>query len=114
MMVKRTIAQLTPHVAIVLGSVFIMGLAIFLAASLIGGYLITRGIVNSQQHAQLAGAKRECTALKALDQADNGIVFPKVNPEHPSEEALTRLFSGIHRVYDDSGCPAILSGHLPR
>lgn len=108
------LGHIPPRVAAVLGSIFIAGLAIFLAASLVGGYLIANKVVDSQRAAQLAGAKRECASLKALDDSHNGIVFPKVDAAHPSEEALTRLFAGIHRVYANSGCDAILSGHLPR
>lgn len=104
---------LTPVTIAVTVSLFFVAIALSVGAAIGGSYLLTLHAIHDAQTAQVAGALKECQALRALDQSHNGITFPQVNKAHPSEEALTRMFAGIHEVYASSGCSAILSGHTP-
>lgn len=103
-MVRRTIQQLTPHVALVMGTTFILGLTLYLVISLVGGYLIARSVVANQRAAEVAAAKGECRSLLALDNARL-----TANPSTPYSKALAQ---GIHQVYENSQCNAILSGRF--
>jgi len=102
----------TPLAMAVFASIFALVLILGVGLGIAGSYALTLHTLHSAQTAQLAAAVQECKALRVLDQSHNGIIFPRIGPDHPSELALTRLFTGIHGVYVSSQCPAILSGHF--
>lgn len=101
--------RVTPVTIAVMVSMFFAGMILSISAAIGGSYALTLHAIHTSQSSQLAGAKQECRALRALDDAREGITFPHVSKTHPSEEALTKLFAGIHQVYKTSECPAILN-----
>lgn len=108
--------KVPPTAIAVIASFAVVGVIFVLGGSIIGSYLLMVHYVHSftihEMQVQLKAAVQSCKALRALDNSHNGIVFPKINPGHPSELALTRMFKGIHEVYVSSQCPQILSGHF--
>jgi hypothetical protein len=105
--------SLTPVTVAVVVSLFVAACVIAIAAAIGGSYLLTLRAIHDAQAGQKAAGVQTCKALHVLDSAHDGISFPLVNKAHPSEEALTKMFAGIHDVYESSGCSELLSGHTP-
>jgi hypothetical protein len=76
-------------------------------------YLVVKGQLDGQAHAlavaQVKNSIGSCKALIVLDHAHDGVKFPAVNAAHPSEQALTKLFAGIHGVVQQSHCAELIN-----
>ena len=108
-MKERALSPSAIAVALSLGVVaFLVVGAASVALSVFLSLHAVKVSTDNAANTERVAAVQECKALRALDDSHQGIVFPAVDKAHPSEEALTRLFTGIHGVYVDSGCPALL------
>lgn len=113
----KTLKNLSPVAIAVIGSLVILIILLGIGASIAGSYVLMIHYVNALTAKQVASqahnAIASCKALHGIDKAGSGIHFPAPGHAHPSELALSRLFSGIHNLYVHSGCPALLKGVIP-
>lgn len=109
----NTLRNLSPVAWSVVAALWMVAFFCGLGLSLTGSYLLTEHAIHTAEQNSMRNAVAECRALESLDHAGNGITFPRANASHPSEEALVRLFSGIHGVVIHSGCAKVLPESKP-
>lgn len=100
--------HLTPTALAVYLSLAVAALIIIGGAAIGGSYALTIHTLNVAQANHINSGIQECKAIHALAHAGDGITFPKVNKAHPSETALTRIFTDSRAVYEASGCATLL------
>lgn len=105
-----------PFSAVALGSVLILTLVLFLGISIAGSYALTIHFVDqstaARERVQLQSAKGTCAAVRAMDEASEGVEFAKPSAIGiPADKSYGRkLSTAIHNLYVNSQCPQILDG----